>query len=487
MSSGGASRRAPRPAPDEVPAAAAALLQRPLEDTLFWYPAAGRAEQSLRRITGVIFLRAAARVAASLPPASAYLNLCRDPCGTAIALAAAMLRSTPCVLVTDPSPAGIAMLLEQFPQAHPLMDEGATRPPAFAAASIATPQLGDAWGAVPVNPVFPKALTALIGVTSGSSGKPSAHAKGWGALEARNRAAAARFGLMGGGQQRLLVGTVSPTHMYGMETMVLLPLHAAIITWCAPCFLPGDAAAGLAEAARIAGDPEMPAGSVAPEPIFITTPLHLGALLEAATPLPPMHAVISATAPLDPTLATRAEALWNAPVMEIFGATEVGSIASRRTAREAAWTLYDGVSLTRRDEVVQAAAEGAPATALSDVLDLLSPRQFRLVSRGTDIIKRGGRRASLAGLTRILAGLEGVRDAAFLMPEPAPGRSATERPIAFAVAPGRDAADLLAELRGLVEPAFLPRRILLLDHLPRNEIGKLPRDALLALLTPAAP
>ncbi len=455
----------------EAGAGPAALLQRPLEDILFWRP--GR---MVRPVTGASFLRAAARVAAGLPPASAYLNLCRDPSGTAIALAASMLCGRPCVLVTDPSPAGIATLVAQFPGAYPLLDEGAECPSGFACASIAAVQPGDADGPTPNNPVFPAELTALIGVTSGSSGKPSAHAKSWGALEARNRAAARRFDLRDGGRQRPLVGAVSPTHMYGMETMVLLPLHASIITWCAPSFFPGDAAANLAEAAALRAG-----RGIATEPVFITTPLQLGALVQTAGPLPAMHAIISATAPLDPGLAARAEALWNAPVLEIFGATEVGSIASRRTARDETWTLYDGVSLHPRNGLIEAVAEGAPPTPLSDILDLLPNGGFRLVSRSSDIVKRGGRRASLAGLTRILAGLDGVLDAAFVMPEPSPRRSGTERPVAFAVAPGRDGASLLVELRGLMEPAFLPRRIQLVDRLPRNEIGKLPREALLAL------
>lgn len=447
----------------------AALLQRPLEDILFWRP-----NQDMARITGAVFLRAAARVAASLPPASAYLNLCRDPCGAAIAVAAAMLRGNPCILATDHSESGIATLLERFPDAHPLLDGRDERCAHLAHATLADPLPGDAWGAAPANPMLPLDRVAVIGVTSGSTGRPVAHAKSWGALEQRSRAAAAVFGLRGG-VQRPVVASVSPTHMYGMETMVLLPLHASTITWCGTSFFPGDAAANLAEAARMV----LP---VAPEPVFITTPLHLGALLEARTPLPPMHAVISATAPLDAGMAARAERLWQAPVLEIFGATEVGSIASRRTAQDEAWTLYPGVTLEMRDGVTEVSAEGARRTPLSDVLDIQPDGRFRLVARGSDIIKRGGRRASLAGLTRQLAALEGVRDAAFLMPEPPPGRSATERPIAFAVAPGRDAAELLAGLRAAIEPAFLPRRIILLDRLPRNEMGKLPRDALLALL-----
>ena len=457
-----------------APRTSIGLLHRPLDDILFW-----RLGTAPQRVTGAIFLRAVARVAASLPLAGAYFNLCRDPCGTAIALTACMLRATPCVLVTDPSPAGLSALLQQFPEAHPIVDEGAQWPICFAGGTVATPLAGDAWGPPPANPSFPADMVSLVGVTSGSSGKPTLHAKRWGALEARNRVAAQRFGLMVGGRQRLLVGTVSPTHMYGMEMMVLLPLHASVTTWCAPSFLPGDAAANLAQAAQIHAGPEVRADSIAAEPVFVTTPLHLAALLQAKVPLPPMHVIISATAPLEPSLAERAEALWQAPVMEIFGATEVGSIASRRTAREEAWTCYDGLSLTLRDGATQVTAEGAPETPLSDVLDLLPGDQFRLVARSSDIIKRGGRRASLAGLTRALAGLEGVSDAAFLLVEPT---RVTERPVAFAVAPGRAEVSLLAELRGLIEPAFLPRRIFLLEHLPRNEMGKLPRDALLGAM-----
>jgi acyl-coenzyme A synthetase/AMP-(fatty) acid ligase len=33
-----------------------------------------------------------------------------------------------------------------------------------------------------------------------------------------------------------------------------------------------------------------------------------------------------------------------------------------------------------------------------------------------------------------------------------------------------------------VDPAFLPRPLLLVDALPRNEVGKLPRERVLALL-----
>ncbi|HYI81745.1 MAG TPA: AMP-ligase, partial [Acetobacteraceae bacterium] len=153
-----------------------------------------------------------------------------------------------------------------------------------------------------------------------------------------------------------------------------------------------------------------------------------------------------------------------------------------RTTQGEAWTLYPGVSLEMGEGVTEVVVEGASRTALSDILETLPDGRFRLLARGSDIIKRGGRRASLAGLTSQLAALKGVQDAAFLMPDPPRrGRGATLRPVAFAVAPGQDPARLLAALGERIEPAFLPRSIILLDRLPRNAMGKLPRDALVEL------
>jgi len=50
------------------------------------------------------------------------------------------------------------------------------------------------------------------------------------------------------------------------------------------------------------------------------------------------------------------------------------------------------------------------------------------------------------------------------------------------VAPEREEADILRELRAGMDPVFLPRPLRRVACLPRNETGKLPRDAVLALL-----
>jgi acyl-coenzyme A synthetase/AMP-(fatty) acid ligase len=53
---------------------------------------------------------------------------------------------------------------------------------------------------------------------------------------------------------------------------------------------------------------------------------------------------------------------------------------------------------------------------------------------------------------------------------------------ALAVAPGLDEHAILDALRLAIDPLFLPRPLRLVAALPRNETGKLPRAALIALL-----
>ena len=51
------------------------------------------------------------------------------------------------------------------------------------------------------------------------------------------------------------------------------------------------------------------------------------------------------------------------------------------------------------------------------------------------------------------------------------------------VAPDRSADSILRELRERLDPLFLPRRVVLVPSLPRNALGKLPREALLRMVS----
>jgi acyl-coenzyme A synthetase/AMP-(fatty) acid ligase len=72
-----------------------------------------------------------------------------------------------------------------------------------------------------------------------------------------------------------------------------------------------------------------------------------------------------------------------------------------------------------------------------------------------------------------------VTDAVFFLPDDE--TDGVSRLCAFVVAPGVERRQLLAALRDRIDPVFLPRPLILVDSLPRNATGKLPRERLLAL------
>jgi acyl-coenzyme A synthetase/AMP-(fatty) acid ligase len=104
-----------------------------------------------------------------------------------------------------------------------------------------------------------------------------------------------------------------------------------------------------------------------------------------------------------------------------------------------------------------------------------------LHGRSQDLINIAGKRNSLDGLNHHLNSIEGVIDGAFFMPDEFTHDHVT-RLSACVVAPSLTTSALLAALRLRIDPVFLPRPLLFVESLPRNETGKLPRVALQKLI-----
>ena len=428
------------------------LVDRPRHAVLF--------RTQTQAITAGDFLAAVQALAAALPEAGHLVNLCQNRYHFTVALAAAVLRNQVTLLTSDRSDARLRQLAASHPGTASVSDDPAIESPLRH--HLFVPSFAPPCAEIPM---IPADRLAAIVFTSGSTGEPVGNAKTWGALAERSRAAADRFGYLTGPEPQI-VGTVPPQHMYGFEVTVLLPLHAPVASWCGTAFYPSDIARALA---------------TVPAPrVLVTTPLQIRNLLAADLDLPPLLHVISATAPLLAETAAAAEARWSAPMLEIFGATEVGSIASRRTVEGDLWRPYPGIGFTHSTGNVIVSAPHALPTPLSDNIELTEDQQFRLLGRRTDMIKLAGKRASLAGLNLILNGIDGVADGVFVAPDDLDARP-TARLLAFVVARGRTAEDILAALRRRIDPIFLPRRVVLVDALPRNEVGKVPRGALAAL------
>ncbi len=415
------------------------------------------------------FLADVAALARTLPDRAYALNLCTDRYHALLGLAAALSRGHVMLLSADRTERRLEEIAAGYPDLYVMADGGAS--PGFTsgwhalAGAIRVEAAGE--GEEGPNPLIPVDRTAIIGFTSGSTGEPAAHPKPWGALVGATRGAAARFGFRGPAVTTL-VATVPPQHMYGFETTMAMPLHAATASHDGPHFYPVE----IAEALHAVPAPRA----------LITTPLQMRALLGSGEALPEITCVISATAPLAPELALGAEAAWGTAVLEIYGATEIGSIASRRTTQGDVWALYDGVRLEpEEDGGVQVHVPGMPEPVpLADAIAFEPDGGFRLLGRRADMVKLAGKRASLSSLNRLLLRVKGVEDGVFVAPEDLDSNPSA-RLMVYAVAPGHQPGEILAALRGQMDPVFLPRRVVLVPALPRNEIGKLTRHALEAL------
>jgi len=407
------------------------------------------------------FLAEVGELAALLPAGSHLLNLCGDRYRFSVGLAAAIVAGKVSLLPSAHTAEVVRQIKVFAPDVFCLTDSDPC--------TVDLPQLRyPAMGASPPGafaiPQIEATQRIAVVFTSGSTGTPQPHPKTWGALVSSVQAEALRLGLP---HNCTLVGTVPPQHMYGFESTLLMAWHSGNALSHAQPFYPADICQALA---------------AVPAPrVLVSSPVHLRALLDAGLALPEIAGVVSATAPLSAQLAQDIEARCHAPLMEIYGSTETGQVATRRPKQSAAWQLFPGIKLIAEGDCVRACGGHieTPIT-MNDKIEPLTGEHFLLHGRIADLVNIAGKRHSLASLNHLLNTLPGVVDGAFYMPDETSPDHVT-RLAACVVAPGMDAPRLLAALREHIDPVFLPRPLLFVDALPRNSTGKLPRAALQAL------
>ena len=434
-----------------------ALLARgEMERCLLWHQG--------RRVTAREFLAEVVALADQLPSSRYAVNLCADRYRFLVAFSAAMVAGKTNLLPASRAPQAIAEVMRVYGDSFALADDALDAPPPRLFAPRQS-RHGDK--AAVAMPQIAAGQTVAIGFTSGSTGQPKANPKTWSGFCASTALNAA---LLCAEPAPNIVATVPPQHMYGLELSVLLPLRSAAAIHSGQPFFPAD----IAQALR-----EVPAPR-----LLVTTPVHLRALLREAPDLPPLDAIVCATAPLDAQLARTAEARYGTRLIEVFGSTETCVIASRRTAHASAWSLYDGISLQPQPDgtLVEAAHFAAP-TPLQDIVELLPSQQFILCGRNGDLLEIAGKRASLGELNRRLLAIAGVEDGVVFALDAA--ANGVGRVAALVVAPTLHESDILAQLRLALDPVFLPRPLRRVPALPRNAAGKLPREALLEALRKA--
>jgi len=442
------------------------IAHRSLDATVAWR---GSTPVSARQ-----YLNDVESIARLLPPGRHVLNLCGDRYHFAVALAACIVSGRISLLPSTHTPEMVRQMRRIAADVFCIVDRDA--------AGIDLPlfRYPESLPALTIHPAIPaidcEQLVAQV-FTSGSSGEPAPHGKLWGSLVQSVQAEARRLGV---NAAHAILGTVPAQHMYGLESTVLMPLQSGAAFHAGHPFYPADICAALESLPR----PRM----------LVTTPYHLRALLAEQATLPAVDHLLSATAPLSHALAQEAETRFGAPLHEIYGCTETGQLASRRTTAGNTWRTLGEVRLRRDGHTLR--AEGGhidQPTRLNDVIELsggdliennAESTTFLLHGRDADQVNIAGKRTSLAYLNHQLNAIHGVRDGVFLLPR-ADDAHGIGRLSALVVAPGLTPAALTQALRERIDPIFLPRPLLLVDALPRNATGKLPDQSAQDLLVRA--
>ncbi|HVS03297.1 MAG TPA: class I adenylate-forming enzyme family protein [Thermoanaerobaculia bacterium] len=333
------------------------------------------------------------------------------------------------------------------------------------AAGVALATLGD------VEPVAAPRGTALVKLTSGSTGAPVGICLGEEALLAGIGQIAAGMEIRPG--DRVLVA-IPLSHSYGFDNGVLSLAVVGTPLVLEPRFYPAALLRALSE------------GEVT---FFPAVPPLVRCLGETSWPAGlPLRTVISAGGPLAAEFARQFRRRAGRPVHQFYGSTETGGITFETDPDDPAadgtvGRPLPGVALSLapdgRVEVASRAnfggvlgvdAELTPRTvALGDLGTLEADGRLRLTGRASDFLNVGGRKLSVLAVEDALRGATGVAELAVVgVDDPLRG----DRVVAFLVAAGRE-LDLTRLPSGVA-----PRDVRVVETLPYTERGKLDRQRL---------
>lgn len=346
------------------------------------------------------------------------------------------------------------------------------------------PLLTEEARATPADPLelapLPAARRLVTVWTSGSTGEHQRHPKTAGQLFAEALVLAERFGLAAHAGGVRVVATVPSHHIYGLLFSVLVPLVSGGSFLRETPLHAGVVRAALEETRA---------------DVLVSVPAHLRALrILDPGQLPPLSRVFSSGAALPPDSARVLFERFRWSVTEVLGSTETGGIASRVCGPELEprpWLPLPHVLIDIDGEgrlLVDSPflpPDGPRPWRTADRVELLGNGYFRHLGRVDGVVKVGGKRVSLAEIERRLLEIPGVEDAAAAVIAVDGARG--QETVALVVAPGLSPEFLRAELRRWLDPVVVPRRLRLVDALPREPNGKLTRKRLLDALDQQKP
>lgn len=301
----------------------------------------------------------------------------------------------------------------------------------------------------------------LMLFTGGSTGKPKVWSK-----TPRNILSEALYmsGKFDISPDDLFLSTVPPQHIYGFLFSVLIPFISSSRVLDGVYTFPRE----ILRAAKDYG-----------ASILVSVPVHYRVLKTDDLQRHDLRMAFSSAGVLDKEDSAYFHCKTGLDVIEIYGSTETGGVATRRRLRDGEfWSALDPVNwkirngrLHVRSEFISPALhrDTAGFYMTADCADSDGYDRFVLRGRADAIVKIGGKRVDLTAVQAKLKQIQGVFDAVVISIPTGNGR---QNELAALVATHLDVLQLRQHIAAVSEDYAVPKRFVVVEEIPVTFTGK---------------
>ena len=311
----------------------------------------------------------------------------------------------------------------------------------------------------------------LLLFTGGSTGKPKVWSKTPRNILAEARYMAGKFSIT---PDDLFLSTAPPQHIYGLLFSVMIPLISSSSVLDGVYSFPREIIRAIKDDRAS---------------ILVSVPVHYRVLKVDDLQRHNLRMAFSSAGALDKDDAAYFHSKTGLDIMEIYGSTETGGVASRSRSTEGEswraldpveWNIQEGILHVRSSFIsptLPRNAEGFFATA--DRADYEGNERFILRGRADDIVKIGGKRVDLSAVQAKMKQIPAVRDA--LVVSITVGKD-NQNKLAALVATDLDERQLRRYIAEVSESYAVPKRIAIVEEIPVTSSGKYDRAVIERIL-----
>ena len=219
--------------------------------------------------------------------------------------------------------------------------------------------------------------------------------------------------------------------------------------------------------------------------LVVAVPSHYRLMTQVLTAPLPAATYLSSGAPLDPVVGGEFARLAGSPVLQVYGSTETGGIATRLGSGP--WRIFPQLTWHRRKSdgrlLVKSPWQDRPDDwyVTGDAV-VAEGETFRLLGRADSVVKVGGRRFSTGEVVQAALADPAIEQAHAVVYTRF-GESAVALFVVARAGQPLAPADVRRLLAGRLAPFKVPRTIEVLQALPSRGIGKVDEEALRGMVT----